>query len=438
MILMQNLILEFIYLLEQMLMVCGICCVPIKRDKKFLVFGGILFAGLCMLDIWIGYDNMLVLTYRVYVPPVIVMLWTKGKIFRRLIIYICSMMYLHLPYLCIDFLFSGILKVPVTVLRENANYKIVRGLLTCLILVIFLYKSKKILGYEEIIRSLPSKYFFIGCICSFSASYIEHYFEDIICMVYGKAVRMFFVTGCMVVMNGMFYTLGIGVAVLDLLRRRYKEESNLKDQYLQITKEYAQTVKDNARETRKMRHDLQAHIGSMRYYMDQQEYQKAKDYLLSIGEHMAQTVRKTMSVNHEIVDAVLLEQQVRAEHLQIVWRVEGLLPADWEIADFDLCTLFSNLLANSVEACEKVPLERRFIHLEIRILGNNLVIELENPTESKKRIENLGSVTSKKDVHNHGYGISNIKMVVERNFGEIYFSHTDDVFTVRVLFQLRN
>ena len=435
---MQNLILEFIYLLEQMLMVCGICCVPIKRDKKFLVFGGILFAGLCMLDIWIGYDNMLVLTYRVYVPPVIVMLWTKEKIFRRLIIYICSMMYLHLPYLCIDFLFLGIFVESTTVVKEYAIYKIIRGLLTCLILVILLYKLKRILGYQEIICTLPAKYFVIGCVCSFSATVIEHYIEDVICMVYGEIDEMFIITGCMVAINGMFYALGIGVAVLDLLRRRYKEESSLKDQYLQITREYAQTVKDNARETRKMRHDLQVHIGSLRYYMDQQEYQKAKDYLLSIGEHMDQTVRKTMSVNHEIVDAVLLEQQVRAEHLQIVWRVEGLLPADWEIADFDLCILFSNLLANSVEACEKVPLEKRFIHLEIRILGNNLVIELENPTVGKKKNENPGSVTSKRDVHNHGYGISNIKMVVERNFGEIYFSHTDDVFTVRVLFQLRN
>lgn len=69
-----------------------------------------------------------------------------------------------------------------------------------------------------------------------------------------------------------------------------------------------------------MHHDLQAHVGSLKYYMERKEYQKAEAYLDEMQEHVTRRRRKMVSVNHEIVDAVLLEIQVRAEELQIQWQ----------------------------------------------------------------------------------------------------------------------
>lgn len=149
-----------------------------------------------------------------------------------------------------------------------------------------------------------------------------------------------------------------------------------------------------------------------------------------------QAVRSVVTVNHEIVDAMLLEAQFKGETYQITWEIEGILPTGLAIADYDLCTIFSNLLSNSIEACAGFPVGRRYIHLEIRQWENHLVIELSNPITERIVLEQLGSITSKRDVRNHGYGIANVREAVERNHGELFFENQEGIFTARIIFQL--
>lgn len=151
---------------------------------------------------------------------------------------------------------------------------------------------------------------------------------------------------------------------------------------------------------------------------------------------MEQSIKKTVSVNHEIVDAVLFQQQSERGAQSIQWQIEGALPDGVPIGDFDLCTIFSNLLSNSIEACRQVEEERRYIHLQIRSLDGNLVIEVENSCNGMADIEKLGVITSKKDAENHGYGIINMKDAVRKNHGEILFESTEDKFIVRIVFCL--
>lgn len=427
---------NIIALLEDMLMMCGIFCVPISKDKRNFLYGGMLFFSLCLGDIWIGHNSFIMLSMRLFVIPSIMLLWSRGAVIRRLAVYICSIMYLHMPYLCISLVCSGVLEKPMSALKGDIDYRIFRSLLTCAILGVLSCKLRRTSRYYEIVRNLQAKYFLIGSICSLAASVVQHYIEDISEIVYGEVDQIIFITGCMVIVSGMFYALGVGVVVLDLLRKKYQTESRLKDEYLEITREYVRVVRDNAKETRKVRHDLQAHIISLKYYMEHGEYQKAEQYLSALQEHTMQAVRGVVTVNHEIVDAMLLEAQFKGEAYHITWEIEGILPAGLPIGDYDLCTIFSNLLANSVEACAKLSDGKRYIHLEIRQWENHLVIELTNPIQEHMILEQLGSVTSKRDARNHGYGIANVREAVERNQGELFFENQDGVFTARILFQL--
>ncbi len=312
-------------------------------------------------------------------------------------------------------------------------FRIVRGGITVLVVGMLVYKLRNIRGYESVLNSLQEKYFLIGSVCGLASSLLQHYIEDISDLVYSKVDQIICVIICMVIVSAMFYGLGVGVVILDMLRKKYQKESKLKDEYLQITREYVQEIKENARETRKMRHDLQAHIVSLAHYMNRKEYQKAEEYLSVMQKHSDKMIRKMVSVNHEIVDAVLLEAQLRSESLQIFWKVEGRLPSELPIGDFDLCTIFSNLLTNSVEACAKIPDGQRYIHLEIRRFSNNLVIEVTNPVKDAVDLEKLGSFTSKADVQNHGYGIANVRAAVEKNYGELSFEKKEGVFMARII-----
>ncbi len=241
----EGILLDIIFVLENIVMACGIFCIPISKNRKFFV-GGILLATLCITDIGIGYSHLITMILRVCLPPIIVLLWTEGKIFRRFAIYICSIMYLHMPYLCIDLLFSGIFRKPMTVLELYALYRIIRSGLTIITVGILAYRLRKISGYKNILTNLHTKYFLIGSVCCLAASLVQYYIEDMSVLVYGNTGEVICVTACMVIVSAMFYGLGAGVVVLDLLRKKYQAESRLKDEYLQITREYVREVKTNA------------------------------------------------------------------------------------------------------------------------------------------------------------------------------------------------
>lgn len=108
----EGIIMEIISMLENMFMVCGVFCVPISRNRKYFIGGGLFLVGLCIGDAFLGFDEFTMLLFRVILSPIIVSLWTRGKLFRKLSIFVCSIMYLHMPYLCIDLTFSGFFGKP--------------------------------------------------------------------------------------------------------------------------------------------------------------------------------------------------------------------------------------------------------------------------------------------------------------------------------------
>ncbi len=409
---------------------------PLRKKKLSLVLGVLLLVGFCVGGDWKEYNDAFLLTLGLLLSPAVCLSVTEGKWVRRLAIYICSVMYLGLPYLCINLLFSVISGNSVKVWEGYVVYHFTRGILTIMAMGIVAHSLRsKITGYKEIMRDLSTGYFLLGSVCVFTSSCVQAFVEEISAgyadVKFANAIAV-----CMIIVSIMFYALGIGSVVLDIFRKRYKEESSLKEQYLQISRDYVKTVRDNAKETRKIRHDIQNHMNILSYYLENGEYQKAQTYLGEMQSHMEQAIKKMISVNHELVDTVLFQAQSEMEEQKIRWDVEGALPQYLPIGDFDLCTIFSNLLSNSIEACMEVEEERRYIHLEIRRLEDELVIEMANSCEHLVDVGKLGEVTSKKDSKNHGYGILNMKDAIHKNHGELLFESTENEFVARILFHL--
>ena len=92
-----NILLNLINVLETGVMMYGIFCVPLTKKKLPFIGGLLLCIGFCSGGNWERYDDIYVGAFGMLLTPVIWLLWTEGKWFRRIAIYICSMMYLGLP-----------------------------------------------------------------------------------------------------------------------------------------------------------------------------------------------------------------------------------------------------------------------------------------------------------------------------------------------------
>lgn len=104
----------------------------------------------------------------------------------------------------------------------------------------------------------------------------------------------------------------------------------------------------------------------------------------------------------------------------------------------DTCTIFANALDNAVKACSDIQNGEKKITLEVKRTNDILSIIIENTKQNHVVYENEKFVSSKLDKHNHGFGVENIKMAVEKYNGIVSIDYTDTIFTLAISIPLLN
>lgn len=103
------------------------------------------------------------------------------------------------------------------------------------------------------------------------------------------------------------------------------------------------------------------------------------------------------------------------------------------LKDEELYILLGNLLDNAVEAASRCELGNRWISLKLRNRNQLFQIEIANSSSEKPVVKN-GKFCSSKKGGEHGWGLENVKMLVERNHGIIDFCYDEQKFKVNILF----
>lgn len=215
--------------------------------------------------------------------------------------------------------------------------------------------------------------------------------------------------------------------------RHYKHENYLKNKYLLMLGDYYSGMASHVNEVRGIKHDIKAHMNVLKGYLDDNNVEQARKYLSEMDEHQSYNNARIMHVGHELVDAVLTEAMQRSENKEIILDCEGALPKELPVADFDLCTIFSNIITNSTEACNRLKEKEKRITLRIQVIQRNVVITCENPIEWEIDTSKLKGHTSKKNKESHGYGLQNIERTIAKYGGEMKLTAEDGIFRIGIL-----
>lgn len=429
-------IMGILSVVEIYVMAVGVFCLQVHRNKgrQMLSIGLILLSGLMEIACYYYYVDEIIFM-GIIITPLALLAGLEGRKIRIIAVYLCSLTYIALPYFCIDIICAN-WRGYSYVENENNTYSIVRSLLSILVVIglaVFFRRDKK---YAEYMRKFPVRFLAIEAVCAICGGLLQETYVMATTLFEGERRRAV-VSVAFVIVIVTFYALGIIIAYIIGLKERYMEENRQKDEYLRMSKEYIRLVRQNSKETRKIRHDMNSHMNVMNEYLSRGHYTKAKEYVEVFQKHMNQKISKVSAVGNETVDAVITSYMNQEDVEHISWEVCGKFPSSMDITDFDLCTIFSNLLSNSVEACKKVEKEKRFIHVDIKRTDEMLVIEVENSVAEIVPIETLGKITTKADKKNHGLGIKNILEVVEKIKGQILFENDEQAFRTRIVLDLQ-
>lgn len=148
-----------------------------------------------------------------------------------------------------------------------------------------------------------------------------------------------------------------------------------------------------------------------------------KEMLLQEAEAKEQYYQEIEQSNREV------RKISQAENLEIKTDVNIKVAKAVHLDYKDAGILLGNILDNAIEACEKIEKEDRWIKIDMFHKKNTLFIKVCN--SKIKELVNINK-SSKRDVYNHGIGVSSIKAIVKQYDGYVEFIDKGEEFEADV------
>lgn len=205
------------------------------------------------------------------------------------------------------------------------------------------------------------------------------------------------------------------------------------EKYVETWKRKLEKQQAYIEEIRAIKHDMQAHMIVLQYYLDAENYESAKAYLQTMQDQpRMETSLVEYDLGNPLVNAIIEDCLAKTgEKVKLI--IEGELSKEIKIEDYDLCILFSNLMSNAVEACERLSVLDKIIDIRTYTELDKMYILIKNPIEWELDLDIPRQTTTKEDKTAHGYGISNIQRVVEKYKGMINFYVKEEMFCVEIM-----
>lgn len=184
---------------------------------------------------------------------------------------------------------------------------------------------------------------------------------------------------------------------------------------------------------REWRHDYHNHMQSLKAYLAMDNIGDAREYLDKLETDL-DDINLLFNTGNVGADAILNSKISLAINNGIPVDYKATVPKETTVSDIDLCVVLGNLIDNAVEACEKVPPEKKFIRLYIGRLKEQLYISVSNATNETARKMDEAYISRKRG--NHGHGLKRINRVVEKYEGYINRKNEAGVFVTEIMLPL--
>lgn len=225
-----------------------------------------------------------------------------------------------------------------------------------------------------------------------------------------------------------FGLVGMNIVVFhlinDILKREEKihEDEMFRLQVKNQTQMYY-SISENFEKQRRKTHEYKNQMLCVSSLLQKKRYDEVEKYIGNINKELNFEL-DSIRTNHVIVDAILNTKyrEMIEKNIIFVFRINDL--SNLIVSDEHIVVILSNLLNNSIEACEKCK-GRRVIKLKFVIEDDGVVLSVKNSYESPLIFQDGKYQTTKNEYDEHGIGIHNIIHVIEQYRGS-YVIRSDD------------
>lgn len=209
-----------------------------------------------------------------------------------------------------------------------------------------------------------------------------------------------------------------------------KELQAMQFMMTQAQKDY-ENLTAHTQEIRQMRHEIGHHIAAIRILNDAREYERLSRYLETITEQFRQSTAPYSE--NLLVNGILTDRLDHAKDAGIRINTQISIPASLPMEDPDLFSLLTNMLDNAIESNLRLPVEDRWLQIQLCQKGNFLIISCANAALPSPA-DPLRSVKT----GDHGYGIRIMRTIAKKYGGTLKTERKDRSFLIEAILALSN
>lgn len=220
------------------------------------------------------------------------------------------------------------------------------------------------------------------------------------------------------------------------LQENAKKEQDMDTQLKLAEQQYAMLT-SSIDEIRTLKHDMKHHLMMISSMFHSGKQEELTDYLEKVIQI---TDINLLPYGRNYTISVITGFFSRlAEENQIKFECEVNAPQNLSLDSTELTALLGNMWQNAIEACEALPVEKRFIKTTIVYKEEKLVIRCENSFDGSLKLTEENELLSTKG-EGHGQGIKNIKRLAGKSGGFCYFEHDDEkkIFDLYIVLEAKS
>lgn len=393
------------------------CFVDIRENKiiRFIAFFALQLIGSVIIHV----GDIVNVLYALIGYVALMLLFYKGSIIKR----ISVVMVLYPIIVSFNFLVNDIGFIRDGWLERRINYLIGIYMLVIFWYLMYRFMKDKILYAKEYIND--SIWILIDIIC---AAPLISIVTTIILSSYTEKYKAYIISLVCIISN-----MGIMLIISYIIKsvKISYENQNYKLQY-----DYYKSLEEKQMEVRKIYHDMNNHLQVVANYINDNDMDKAKIYFQDLTTKTS-FYRNKIFCKNSLVNAVLNNKYDVAVSNGIDCKINISIENSLSIDDMDLCSIFANSFDNSIEASLKIKdIEKKKITLKARMVKGYFSYSITN-NKSEDILELNGNIISSKDDKKcHGFGLKNIKGIVDKYNGTFNISYTEHEFTLIIIIKL--
>lgn len=202
---------------------------------------------------------------------------------------------------------------------------------------------------------------------------------------------------------------------------------------------YSKILKNITEEIRERQHDFKNHLNAINGLVEStKEVElkcKLKEYIGTLNDSMI-IIEDIVYIDSPIIRAIIYSKMSAAKNknIKFLYSINNSFTVK-NAKDYELSEILNNLIDNAFDAVESQKGEK-LVSIKIYVEDESNIIEVINSgttlkPENVKRIFVRGFSTKNGD--NRGYGLYNVKKIVERNGGKVQLSLEGDLTIFKLL-----